>query len=320
MAASGLSNSTSGSSEGARGHLLVVDDDVDVVASLSNAFVEAGFSVATATDGGNAAMKVRNSRFDAIITDLKLPSMNGLQVVAVAKATDNNREAPIFVVSGYIDAEAVRRSASMNVTELHTKPFELPFLVGKVAQAVSLYRPDKPAYDSRIINAFLAGAGEVLSAYLGKVPEICKPFIKKSGVARGFTGLVGFTGLGLVGSMSLSYDRKVLTALTRRMLPGLAGAVTEELLEDVAGEVCNQVVGKVKINLSKIGLKIAIGLPERLHGDPHTVVHRSLSPVLGVEMRLDAGYCSVEFAMVAGAPLQREMAGDMVVEDVLIFE
>ena len=61
-------------------HILVVEDERDLLRVLSYNFEQAGFDVVTAGDGETALRAAREERFDVIVLDLMLPGIPGTEV------------------------------------------------------------------------------------------------------------------------------------------------------------------------------------------------------------------------------------------------
>ena len=81
-----------------RSHVLIVDDDPDLLSVMRMGFERQGFDVATATDG-RAALKAFQARApDLVITDLIMPDMEGIETTRAMKALDPR--VPIIAVSG----------------------------------------------------------------------------------------------------------------------------------------------------------------------------------------------------------------------------
>ncbi len=105
--------------------ILVVDDERDIRGILSQAITQfGGMEVDLAASGEEALKKIQEAHFDLVLTDMKMPKMNGLQLVEeVAKIRP---EIVMVLMSGQgtIDSalEGMRRGAS----DFITKPFNLP--------------------------------------------------------------------------------------------------------------------------------------------------------------------------------------------------
>ena len=79
-------------------HLLIVDDDVTILALMKEALIEAGFQVESATSGKGALEKLTEGKFDLLITDILMPDICGLKVIDTAIA--DNPDINILAISG----------------------------------------------------------------------------------------------------------------------------------------------------------------------------------------------------------------------------
>ena len=65
--------------------VLLADDEVDFTAGLSKVLRRRGFEVETASDGLTAVSRIAKEPFDVIVLDVKMPGMDGIQVLAEIK-------------------------------------------------------------------------------------------------------------------------------------------------------------------------------------------------------------------------------------------
>jgi CheY-like chemotaxis protein len=108
-------------------HLILIDDEVDLLHLMAEELTFAGFEV-TAVESGRAAIEAaRNRRFDVAITDLKMPDLDGLQTAAALK--DLDPDLPIIVATGFASEAAIVASGAKSsrgraiVVALLLKPF-----------------------------------------------------------------------------------------------------------------------------------------------------------------------------------------------------
>lgn len=80
--------------------ILVVEDDLTFQQVITLGLLSYGYSVATAENGATALEQIANSRFDAIITDLLMPVMDGLDLAAQLKKQPVTRDIPVVLMSG----------------------------------------------------------------------------------------------------------------------------------------------------------------------------------------------------------------------------
>ena len=81
-----------------RDGILVVDDDVDARETLTTALRQSGYAVEAARDGFEALERLARSTPDLILTDLKMPGMNGLELIE--RIHRMSPQAPIILVTG----------------------------------------------------------------------------------------------------------------------------------------------------------------------------------------------------------------------------
>jgi two-component system chemotaxis sensor kinase CheA len=80
-------------------HILVVDDSLTVRNILRNYLEASGFDVSTAENGILALSKLREVRFDAVITDIEMPAMNGLELIKRIRQEEKWKYLPVVIVS-----------------------------------------------------------------------------------------------------------------------------------------------------------------------------------------------------------------------------
>lgn len=79
--------------------VLVVDDDPDVVWGIGRCLTRAGFSVVTCGDGAEAIPILQARSFDALITDIQMPGLNGLRLIDWVR--ENRPEIEVVVITAY---------------------------------------------------------------------------------------------------------------------------------------------------------------------------------------------------------------------------
>jgi len=79
--------------------ILLVDDDVTILATLFAVLEEAGHRVILAAGGREAAKAVASSRFDVVVTDVFMPELDGLELIRLARMAD--ARVRIVAMSGF---------------------------------------------------------------------------------------------------------------------------------------------------------------------------------------------------------------------------
>jgi CheY-like chemotaxis protein len=109
--------------------VLVVDDDPVLRSVLGDLLELEGYKVAWAADGCEALTLVTHSHFDAIVTDLSMPVMDGLTFIRRYKAIPECASVPVIVLSAI-----PKPLGGVSVAAELRKPLELDYLVRTLAQ------------------------------------------------------------------------------------------------------------------------------------------------------------------------------------------
>jgi len=118
-------------------HILVVDDNTELVETFKDIFELKGFRVTTALNGDEAVAQARKGRFDAVMLDLVMPGMDGAATLRAIKqlAPDTRFIVVTAYENGPIAAEAVHDGA--------LRVFQKPLVVEEVVKFLTKLR-DKP--------------------------------------------------------------------------------------------------------------------------------------------------------------------------------
>jgi CheY-like chemotaxis protein len=109
--------------------VLVVDDDPDLCSNLWDLFRDRGFRVCVAHDEHEAATKLRDNTFKAVLIDMKLPIGNGRSVFHLVR--EANPRARTIVITGHPTEmdEAVHQLVKAGADAVCHKPFDVPGLI-----------------------------------------------------------------------------------------------------------------------------------------------------------------------------------------------
>ena len=116
--------------------MLIVDDSTAQLESLSGAFEEAGYAVATATDGEQVFRKLAEASPEALILDVYMPRLNGADVCRLVKAHPHWRRTWLLLMSGRISEGELETYRRLGADDVLRKPFEPEEAVGRVARAI----------------------------------------------------------------------------------------------------------------------------------------------------------------------------------------
>jgi DNA-binding response OmpR family regulator len=104
-------------------NVLVVDDDRDVLSTLSEILSELKLNPITAGDGVEAMEKIKTRKIDLIITDLMMPNMDGFELIQRTRQLNVN--IPVAVISGHGEVKNVVNALSRGAYNFITKPFTI---------------------------------------------------------------------------------------------------------------------------------------------------------------------------------------------------
>ena len=114
--------------------VLVVDDKQMMRDSVASTLQRSGFAVVAAADAATALKKVGRHRPDAVVTDLKMPEMTGLELLAKLREADN--QLPVVIMTAYGTVETAVNAMKNGAFDFVAKPFEGDQLVMAVRRAV----------------------------------------------------------------------------------------------------------------------------------------------------------------------------------------
>jgi two-component system, NtrC family, response regulator HydG len=101
--------------------ILLIEDDISFCKMLENFLVKKSYSVETAFTVEDAKTKIKNQNFDLIITDLRLPDYDGIQLM-----TEFKREyptTPVILMTGYSDVNTAVKAIKNGAADYISKPF-----------------------------------------------------------------------------------------------------------------------------------------------------------------------------------------------------
>ena len=116
--------------------ILTVDDSASVRQMASFTLRKAGYEVTEATDGRDGVAKAGPSKFDMIITDLNMPNMDGIQMIAALRALAGYAFVPILMLTTESQPEKKDAGRKAGATGWIVKPFNTDQLLVVVQKLV----------------------------------------------------------------------------------------------------------------------------------------------------------------------------------------
>lgn len=117
-------------------NVLIVDDEKLFLASLSEGMKEFAddFTIVTATNGRKALDELREREIHLVVTDLKMPVMDGFQLLL--QMMSEFPDIPIIVMTAFCTPEIERRVRDLDAFDLLEKPIDLQILAVKIREAI----------------------------------------------------------------------------------------------------------------------------------------------------------------------------------------
>ena len=205
--------------------ILIVDDEESVRDSLYNWFLEDGFRVESAENAKKALTMLESDQFDIILADIKMPGMDGLEMLRRIKSI--KPEAIVIVMTAFATVDTAVKALKDGAYDYVTKPFDpddLTHLIRNATKQISLV-DENETLKKKVVSLEnvedLIGNSEAMKDMLREVESVAQT--NSSVIISGESG----TGKELVA-------RAIHANSPRKFFPFVSvhcGALTESLLE-----------------------------------------------------------------------------------------
>jgi EAL domain-containing protein (putative c-di-GMP-specific phosphodiesterase class I)/CheY-like chemotaxis protein len=123
---------------GTKGRILVVDDEEPIRRVLERSLSKAGHQVVTAESGDVAMEKLTGGQFDAVVSDISMPGMNGLDLLRAVR--EHDLDIPVLIMTGTPDVATAVRAMEYGALRYLIKPVVPSALLPVVEYAVQMCR------------------------------------------------------------------------------------------------------------------------------------------------------------------------------------
>jgi DNA-binding NarL/FixJ family response regulator len=127
--------------------ILIVDDEDAFRAIVKEILIDKEFSAAEASNGLNAIEIFKNNPFDAVLLDLRMPGMDGIETLQELKKIDSH--VPIIILTAFGDIPTAVEAVKQGAYDFITKPPEFDELVTIIKRAVEMRRPKMKAMNRK---------------------------------------------------------------------------------------------------------------------------------------------------------------------------
>ncbi|MGA2402093.1 MAG: sigma-54 dependent transcriptional regulator [Syntrophobacteraceae bacterium] len=146
--------------------LLIVDDEIDHCTLLTHLMEREGFKTAVAYDGETALKAIRTEPPDVVLLDVKMPGMDGMQVLKIVK--EENWELPIIIITAFADIPGAVKAICSGAENYLSKPFDHQELLRVVRQSLIRQRLKRHAqeqgedfFDNHYLNKIMGPSDAV---------------------------------------------------------------------------------------------------------------------------------------------------------------
>ena len=205
--------------------ILIVDDEESVRDSLYNWFIEDGYRVESAQDAKKALSMLESDNFDIILADIKMPGMDGLEMLKRIKAL--RKDSIVIIMTAFATVDTAVQALKDGAFDYVTKPFDpddLSHLIRNASKQISLIEENE-ILKEKVVSLEdvenLIGNSEAMHKVLREIESVAQ-----SNASVIITGESG-TGKELVA-------RAIHANSPRKFFPLISvhcGALTESLLE-----------------------------------------------------------------------------------------
>lgn len=206
--------------------ILLVDDEKNILKVMSASLKKEGYDVETARSGEEAIGKIGNNRYNLVITDYKLPRINGLDLIQELKSKDP--ELPIIILTAYGTIEKAVEAMKKGAYNYLTKPINLEELNIVVSDAIERYAliEENKALRQRLLDKYS------FDNIIGKSPALEEVFkmIRMVSQSNANILIIGESGTGkelVAKAIHFGSERKDFS-----FVPVDCAAIPEGLLEN----------------------------------------------------------------------------------------
>lgn len=104
-------------------HLLIVDDQMGIRMLLQEVFEQSGYTVTVAANGPEALEKFESNTVDGVLLDMKIPGMNGIEILKRMK--QQQPDIPVMMMTAYGELNLIEEAKQLGASRYFIKPFDI---------------------------------------------------------------------------------------------------------------------------------------------------------------------------------------------------
>ncbi len=118
--------------------ILIVEDKESMAEMLKETLESEGYTVISAKDGAEGMTYLKEKKIDLVLTDLKLPDSDGIDILRVSK--EENQFRPVIIMTAYGSIEKAVEAMKLGAFDFITKPFDTDYLLMLINRAIETQR------------------------------------------------------------------------------------------------------------------------------------------------------------------------------------
>lgn len=277
--------------------ILIADDEpelLDIYEAVLSEF--ASFKIVLAKDGAEAYSKSRNQQFDLILTDYRMPKLNGVKFIEAIRENELNEKTPIYVITGYADevfSELKQNRINQNIKVLE-KPVAIDTLK-QIAFEIQNYEPavqkNQFTIDVDFLNPYMTAVEITLKdmAHLDLI-KAGKPFLLQtdSQIKIDISSNMSILSEHFSGNIIIGFPQNTFLKVASKIL-GEEQKIIDNNNCDLVSELTNIIFGKAKKNWADNGFAFQKVIPSIVLGEDHKLNINRDTPMIVVPYETSEG-------------------------------
>ena len=196
-----------------------------------------GFSIAgEASDGAQALEAVRNEHFDLVLTDIKMPVMDGFQLLEAIRELEDGKNTHFVIVSGFDDFENAKKAMQYGCVDFLSKPVNREELVGVLRAVARECEKQKRDENEQRVRDRMILERHLSSLIAGKFDEVNLNYVREHMELTGKLRYINIE-LDLADTDSVPSDETQRRSMQRELyniISGFMGERSEHVIFDVS--------------------------------------------------------------------------------------
>ena len=158
------------------GRVMVVDDSAEMARTIADGLADRNYEAVPVSSGREALDRLAAERFDALITDLRMPQVDGLEILAASRRLKPDR--PVIVMTAFSAIDTAVESIRQGAYHYLTKPFkqdELAIFLARALEEAQLKRETsalKTALRTRFSASTILGTSPSIQAVRDRIERV----------------------------------------------------------------------------------------------------------------------------------------------------